>query len=340
MSSFRCYHCFRTHSVDAELCPFTGRSIPSGWRTGSPLRGWLGWRRLGAALLAAALLVTLPWPHRVAAGPAPLSAVGHALTAGVGPRIDVVFCIDSTGSMSDEIDVVKTRVVKMMDDIRGGNPRPRVRFGVVTYRDKGDVYLTRTHPLTEDIQATQQFVNTLVADGGGDTPESVNEALRVSVNEMQWDGQASKMLFLIGDAGPHMDYQDQPDYHLTCKEAHRKGIRIDAIGCSGITECGLDDFRQIASIGGGEFAFLTYHKQVAGADGRMRHEVYEGDRRYVTEEGGDKWRGGAKDLPAAARASSAPAMPAPSGGAALENNLDTVLTERVKTEARKAGVAY
>ena len=67
------------------------------------------------------------------------------------PRMDVLFLLDSTGSMSDEIDAVKGHIRDMISEIASGNPTPDVRFGIVTYRDRGDDYITKTFELTRDI---------------------------------------------------------------------------------------------------------------------------------------------------------------------------------------------
>lgn len=350
---FRCFHCFRMHSMGAEYCPRTGRTLPSAWKTRMPFRHQLAlWRdrlslmrvgRFFLLLLAAVLGVWTAWAR-------PSSTVPVLpVVAGDAPRIDVVFLIDSTGSMADEIDVVKQRVVAMMDDLRKGQPRPHVRFGVVTFRDRGDEYVVRTHPLTEDTQTVHKFVTDLVADGGGDMPESVNEGLEAAIEQMQWTpasvGKATRMIFLIGDAGPHLDYQDGPSYTRLCEQARQLSIKIQVMGCSGITENGLDDFRQIASLGGGDFEYLTYRQKVATDDGSIRYTLIEGDKAYVTDAKDESWRDGAKGLAAGGRAATidyeearmttnAPAA------APMENNLDRVLTESVKKEARGMGVTY
>ena len=59
------------------------------------------------------------------------------------PRIDVVFLLDATGSMGDEIAVIKEKMREMISAIALGEPSPDVRFGIVAYRDRGDEYVTR-----------------------------------------------------------------------------------------------------------------------------------------------------------------------------------------------------
>ena len=54
------------------------------------------------------------------------------------PRVDVVFLLDATGSMGDEIQAVKDRIRAMISAIALGDPAPDVRFGIVAYRDRGE----------------------------------------------------------------------------------------------------------------------------------------------------------------------------------------------------------
>jgi len=93
------------------------------------------------------------------------------------PRIDVVFLLDSTGSMADEIEAVKVRIREMISEIALGEPAPDVRFGIVTYRDRGDAYITKTFELTADIDRIVENLNQIEAAGGGDMPESLNDCL-------------------------------------------------------------------------------------------------------------------------------------------------------------------
>src|SRR5262249_12185542 len=67
------------------------------------------------------------------------------------------------------------------------------------------------------------------ADGGGDGPEHVNRALYDAVHRMKWSQDAMKMIFLVGDAPPHMDYNDGYDYHKITREAAQMGIVMHAI---------------------------------------------------------------------------------------------------------------
>ena len=55
-----------------------------------------------------------------------------------------------------------------------------IRYGLVAYRDRGDDYVTRVYDFTPDVAAFQANLNTVEAGGGGDIPESLNEALHTT----------------------------------------------------------------------------------------------------------------------------------------------------------------
>src|SRR6516225_4843860 len=82
--------------------------------------------------------------------------------------------------------------------------------GLVAFRDKGDVYITKVFDLSDDLDAIHGHLKTFRAEGGGDAPESVNQALDDSVNKIKWstDKKTLRIIFLVGDAPPHMDYPD------------------------------------------------------------------------------------------------------------------------------------
>ncbi len=176
-------------------------------------------------------------------------------------KIDVLFLIDSTGSMGDEIDVVKNKIEDIIFEVQNGTPKPDVRYAIVTYRDRGDAYVTKLFDFTKDVEAIKIFLKSIQARGGGDGPESVNEALHVAINDCSWgDDDHVKMIFLIGDAPPHMDYEDDYDYGEEVKVAQQKEIKIHVIGCSGITSYreGESIFREIAEKTGGTYQKLIY----------------------------------------------------------------------------------
>src|SRR5438105_6883916 len=121
------------------------------------------------------------------------------------PRVEVVFCLDTTGSMGGLIQGAKDKIWAICNQIVSGKPTPDLKVGLVAYRDKGDVYITQVHDLNDDLDAVHAKLKTFRAEGGGDFPEHVNQALYDAVHKVKWskDSKTLRIIFLVGDAPPH-----------------------------------------------------------------------------------------------------------------------------------------
>ena len=193
-------------------------------------------------------------------------------------RIEVVFVLDTTGSMGALIDGAKKKIWSIANTIIDQNPDAEVYMGLVGFRDIGDDYVTRNYPLTTDIQDIYAKLLKFEASGGGDIPESVNEALDVAVTKQPWTAQypakLSKIIFLVGDAPPHMDYKHDRKYPEVIKEAAQKGIIVNTVlaGDSretarvwkGIAQLGKGDYMEIPQSGGRVVVIETpYDKDIS-----------------------------------------------------------------------------
>jgi hypothetical protein len=173
--------------------------------------------------------------------------------------------------MGDEIEQLKANVISISDRLAALPGKPDVRFATTVFRDRGDAFVARTFDFTPDVKAFQGALRAVVADGGGDTPESVNTALHDAIHKPSWrGGQTVSLAFLIGDAAPHLDYPDDADYAVEVFEAAKRGIKIEPIASSGLDDQGEFVFRQLAQLTGGRFSFLTYG--AAGVPRAGRHD--------------------------------------------------------------------
>jgi hypothetical protein len=167
-------------------------------------------------------------------------------------KVDVVFVLDTTGSMAGLIEAAKEKIFSIAGSMASGQPAPEIRMGLVAYRDRGDQYVTKVIDLSSDLDSVYAQLLDFRAEGGGDTPESVNRALYDAVHSVSWsqDPKSYKVIFLVGDASPHMDYQDDVKYPTTIAAAKQKGIVINTV------QCGNDGdthtrWLEIASLAGG-----------------------------------------------------------------------------------------
>ncbi len=94
--------------------------------------------------------------------------------------------LDTIGSMANLIGGAKKKICSIANAIVDNHPDAEIRMGLVGYRDLGDEYVTRHFPLSTDIQNIYAELLRFKADGGGDTPESVNEALDVAIIRLGW----------------------------------------------------------------------------------------------------------------------------------------------------------
>lgn len=190
------------------------------------------------------------------------------------PRLDLVFLIDATGSMGDEIAKLKASMRAVADQIAQLPGRPDTCYGLVAYRDRGDAFLTRTHDFTDDLGAFQQQLARVQAQGGGDMPEALNEALHEVVHGLSWRQDAARLVVLVADAPPHLDY-GAPYYDIDMQAALAKGIKVFAVGASGLDPIGEYVFRQIAQYTAGRFVFLTYRQAADPASGPGAQTVHD-----------------------------------------------------------------
>jgi hypothetical protein len=184
------------------------------------------------------------------------------------PRLDVLFLLDATGSMGDEISQIQNTLASIAERIDAIEPRPELRFGLVAYRDRGDDYVTRVYEFTPDVALFQQLLASVRADGGGDTPESLNEGLHQAVQGVSWSEDAVRLVFLVADAPPHLDYPQDYDYVREARQAVAAGIKIYPIAASNSEDQAEYIFRQLAQQTLARFIFLTYQAgQNAGTPG-------------------------------------------------------------------------
>jgi Mg-chelatase subunit ChlD len=170
------------------------------------------------------------------------------------PQLDVVFVLDTTSSMGGLIEGAKQKIWSIASRMASGKPTPRIRVGLVAFRDRGDEYVTRRFDLTDDLDAVYKNLRAFSAEGGGDTPEHVGQGLGEAVKLMHWSdsNRTAKMIFLVGDAPAHDDYQDEFNLSKMAKLAIAHGIVVNTIRCGedAATEAA---FREVARLADGSF---------------------------------------------------------------------------------------
>jgi Mg-chelatase subunit ChlD len=175
--------------------------------------------------------------------------------AGGKPTIELVFVIDTTGSMGGLIEGAKQKVWSIVNEVMMSPSKPEVRMGLVAYRDHGDAYVTQVTSITRDLDNVYNTLMAYKAEGGGDGPEDVRQALADGVHKVGWSPRSpniAQILFLVGDAPPHDDYGNEPDTVASASEAVKAGILVNTIQCGSMQ--GTDvAWKRICRAGEGQY---------------------------------------------------------------------------------------
>ena len=245
---------------------------------------------LGIALFALTIGAVVYYPQLMAK-PTPVLPPTTQHISHERPKVDVVFVLDTTGSMSGLIQTAKEKIWSIASTMASAQTTPDIRIGLVGYRDRGDAYVTKIIDLSDDLDSVYANLMDFQADGGGDSPESVNKALYDAVHNMSWSQgeQVYQVVFLVGDAPPHMDY-NEVKYPEIIASAKRKGIVINTIQC-GDMPATIGPWTQMANLGHGNFfqveqagsavAFASpYDKEIAELSAELDGtRLYYGDRK-------------------------------------------------------------
>lgn len=180
--------------------------------------------------------------------------------ASAGVPVDVMFLLDATGSMGDEIGQLRSTMIEVAQRLDALSTQPDIRFGMTVYRDEGDAFVTSVYDFTNDVAAFSAALDAVVADGGGDTPEALDEALAAALGEPSWRDPATtvQLMFLLADAPPQVGRQVPVPYTASIADAAARGITIHSIGASNTDDHAEVVFRELAQATGGRFVFLAY----------------------------------------------------------------------------------
>ena len=177
--------------------------------------------------------------------------------------LDLALVIDTTGSMGDELEYLKTEIDSIVESVNKMFPNVDQRYSLITYRDNGDQYVSRSFDFTSSLTDFRKNLDQQSAQGGGDFPEAMDAALK-NAEQLSWrKDNTARVMFLIGDAPPH---QENIANAMNAVTALRdKGVRIFPVGASGVETTAQIVMRTSAFLTMGQYLFLTDHSGVGNA---------------------------------------------------------------------------
>jgi Mg-chelatase subunit ChlD len=175
--------------------------------------------------------------------------------------VDLAFVVDTTGSMGSLIAAAQQQMITMLRELTMAADI-HLRLGVVEYRDHPpqDSMVSRVHALSEDLQAAEQVIKGLQANGGGDGPEAVLDGITAACRELAWRRHARRLAVLVGDAPPHGvgAHGDAFSQGCPCGEtiasvtrlAEEKHLTLHSLG---LTNAVHESFSELSYLTGGQF---------------------------------------------------------------------------------------
>ncbi len=213
------------------------------------------------------------------------------LTGEASANLDLIFVIDLTGSMWDDIDEVKIQASDIVDEVAEVSG---YRIAIVGYRDLPDTVTFEDYPFSRDKEEILANINSLTTSGGGDTPEAVYEALLRAINTEaigNWRDGVSKAIILMGDAPPHEKGDigsPSADYKYTLEDVAEAAYEVDPANIYSIVIGGDSDaaekFEELADETDGSFFSAAEAEDVPERIMAAIEEIVEGAEERDREE--------------------------------------------------------
>lgn len=207
--------------------------------------------------------------------------------------LDIAFAMDCTGSMGSYITTAQQNIREIVETIVASE-KSNVKLALVEYRDhppQDSTFVTRTHDFTSSVSQMKSWLDSCSAQGGGDGPEAVADALH-DVLKLSWRDEATKICVLISDAPPHGLAESGDGFPDGCpagldpiditRKMAEKGITLYSVGCEPAILTYRDFFMALAFMTGGQYTPLSGAKMltkiiIGGAQEEMSLEQWMAD---------------------------------------------------------------
>lgn len=179
--------------------------------------------------------------------------------------LDLCLIVDTTGSMSDELEYLKVELRNVLENIENDIDYD-INLALIFYRDTGDEYVTRVFDFTKDLSSQYSNLGKQRADGGGDFPEAVDVALEKAAG-LNWHDDSVKVLIHVLDAPLHSSTAHFTSFGNNVIALANKGVRMIPVICSSGGGDDLLEFtmRSAALMTGGTYTWLTDDSGIGGS---------------------------------------------------------------------------
>lgn len=187
-------------------------------------------------------------------------------------QLDLALVIDTTGSMGDELEYLKSEIDSIVGRLRETFSNVDQRYALIVYRDQGDQYVSRKFDFTHSLDDLRGELSRQYASGGGDYPEAVHVALQQAA-ALDWrPGNVARVAFLVGDAPPHD--QDMLAAFEATSGLRARGVRLYPVASSGVALKAEFVMRSAAFLTMGQYLFLTDHSGIGNPHAKPHTPQY------------------------------------------------------------------
>lgn len=178
---------------------------------------------------------------------------------GEEPRaVDVVICLDTSGSMEGLLDAARARLWDVIGELARMKPTPELRVGLLTFgTEEGGAdagWIVQHSDLTDDLDAVYASLMGLNVQGG---EEYVGRAIHTALDEMSWsmDWNALRVLFVAGNESADQDVENF-DFRVEARAAQDRDIIINAMYAGNHEQAIVEDWPEVARRGQGAFSAI------------------------------------------------------------------------------------
>lgn len=176
--------------------------------------------------------------------------------------IQLMFVIDTTGSMGDEISYLQAEIIDIIQRIKEDNNQITIYLALMFYRDNGDDYVTRYYDFSTDIEAQVQKLAKEYAMGGGDFEEAVDEAFKLASLQQWLLSSSTNILVHVADAPSHD--KDVSTWFKAVAKLAAQNVKVINVASSGINKATEYLFRNECIQTNGYYCYLTNHSGIGG----------------------------------------------------------------------------
>lgn len=174
-------------------------------------------------------------------------------------NIDIMFVVDTTASMDDELNFLKMEIAKVVETISTNN-HCNIRVSILLYKDNNEIYKTMYSDFTNNIDEQIEFLSNKIAYGGGDYEEAVSDAMELAASQNWGSENSTNILVHFADAPSH-DEDIEKWYNSTLK-LNEKGVRMISVASSGINKKTEYLMRSMTLLTNGTYVYLTNDSRI------------------------------------------------------------------------------